>query len=204
MNDLNRALADIADIRSQMAAGTVFQGFGPAVIAASGILALGTMSAQWIWPQAFASSQGAMLFLWVAVAVVSFLMIAFETRARSRRIHGGLADEMVQNMLLQFMPIGFAGTAIGAVILLFTPSDLWLLPGLWQLLVALGLFASQKALPQQIMIAAAWYFIAGVVVLIIGAKSGMVNPLMMGVPFTIGQLLLAGLLHFAQGTIDHD
>ncbi len=204
MHDLNQALADIADIRSQMAAGTIFQGFGPAVIAISGFLALGTLSGQLLWPELLASSEQTMLFLWVTVAILSFLMIAYETRARSRRIHGGLADEMVQNMLLQFMPIGFAGTAIGAVIFLFTPSDLWLLPGLWQMLVALGLFASQKALPQQIMFAAAWYFLAGVVVLIIGAKSGAADSLMMGIPFIIGQFLLAGLLHFAQGTIEND
>ena len=54
------------------------------------------------------------------------------------------------------------------------------------------------------MFAAAWYFLAGVVVLIIGAKSGAADSLMMGIPFIIGQFLLAGLLHFAQGTIEND
>ena len=202
MNDLNRALVDIANIRSQMAAGTVFQGFGPAVIALSGCLAFLTTAGQLVWPQALAQTQAGMLWLWIAAAVVSFLLIAYETRARARRYHGGLADEMVQNMVLQFMPIGFAGATIGAVILVFSPSDLWLLPGLWQVLVALGLFASQRALPQSIMLAAAWYFLSGVVVLILAARSGMADALMMGIPFTIGQLLLATLLHFAQGEPD--
>ena len=198
MNDLNRALTDIANIRSQMAAGTVFQGFGPTVIGISGLLALFTTLGQVLWPAQLASSEEAMLWLWIGIALVSFLLIAIETRARAHRYHGGLADEMVQNMVLQFMPIGFAGAAIGAVILVYSPEDFWLLPGLWQMLVALGLFASQRSLPQPVMLAAAWYFVSGVVVMILGAEAGGASVLMMGVPFTIGQLLLAALLHFAE------
>ncbi|WP_319532607.1 hypothetical protein [uncultured Cohaesibacter sp.] len=198
MNDLNRALVDIANIRSQMAAGTVFQGFGPAVIGVSGVLAFLTMAGQLLWPELLVRSEATMLWLWIGVAVFSFLLIAIETRARARRFHGGLADEMVQNMVLQFMPIGFAGAAVGAVILFYSPGDFWLLPGLWQMLVALGLFASQRSLPQQIMLAAAWYFLSGVVVMILGAEAGAASVLMMGVPFTIGQFMLAGLLHVAE------
>ena len=39
MKDIDRALADISDMRSQLAAGTMFRGFGPAVMALSGGLA---------------------------------------------------------------------------------------------------------------------------------------------------------------------
>ena len=40
MSDLDKALADIITIRSQIAAGTAFRGYGPAAVAATGGVAL--------------------------------------------------------------------------------------------------------------------------------------------------------------------
>lgn len=39
MTDLNKALADIADMRGQMARGVIFRGYGPEALAATGALA---------------------------------------------------------------------------------------------------------------------------------------------------------------------
>ncbi len=49
MRDLDKALADIIAIRSQLAAGTAFRGYGPAAIATTGGLALLTALLQSIW-----------------------------------------------------------------------------------------------------------------------------------------------------------
>ena len=49
MQDLDKALADIFAIRSQIAAGTAFRGYGPAAIAATGGLALVTVVIQFLW-----------------------------------------------------------------------------------------------------------------------------------------------------------
>ena len=49
MRDLDKALADIFAIRSQIAAGTAFRGYGPAAVAATGGLALMTAVAQHFW-----------------------------------------------------------------------------------------------------------------------------------------------------------
>ena len=51
MSDLCRALSDIGDIRQQLAAGTLFRGFGPLVLCITGGLALMTAAAQAIWPE---------------------------------------------------------------------------------------------------------------------------------------------------------
>src|SRR5262245_49464652 len=50
MQDLHRALADISAIRGQMARGTVFRGYGPAALAATGGLAVvaAILQAAWI------------------------------------------------------------------------------------------------------------------------------------------------------------
>ena len=49
MRDLDKALADIIAIRSQLAAGTAFAGYGPAAIAATAGVALVTAAAQYLW-----------------------------------------------------------------------------------------------------------------------------------------------------------
>lgn len=202
MKDLDRALIDIANIRSQMAAGTVFQGFGPAVIAITGLLAGVTTLLQLAMPQSLAANDIVHLSVWVFVAFLCAALIGAEARARCKRHHGGLADQMIMNAIEQFLPAGFAGAATGAVLLFFSPEDLWLLPGIWQIFVALGLFATYRSLPPQMMLVGAWYFLAGICVVIIGAKGQALDPLMMGVPFTIGQFLMAYLLFVAQEKTD--
>ena len=47
MRDLDKALADIIAIRSQLAAGTAFRGYGPATIAATSGVALVTAILQY-------------------------------------------------------------------------------------------------------------------------------------------------------------
>ncbi len=199
MRDVDRALADIANIRNQLAAGTMFRGFGPAVMAVTGVLAIFMAGAQSIWPEALAADTLILLAGWVVTAVVSAGLIGAEMLARSRRHHGGLADAMIWNAIQQFLPAGFAGGAIGLVLVRFAPDSLWLLPGLWQVLVALGIFASVRSLPPLIALVGAWYFVAGVAVLIVASLGQSLSPWMMGLPFAIGQFLMAAVLYFASG-----
>ena len=79
----------------------------------------------------------------------------------------------------------------------------WLLPGLWQMLVALGLFASTRFLPRQVALVGAWYFVAGASVLML-AGTRMLSPWAMGVPFGVGQFLLAAIFHVAFEGDDED
>ncbi|MGA3003339.1 MAG: hypothetical protein ABSE20_16620 [Acetobacteraceae bacterium] len=204
MSDLDKALADIFTIRSQIAAGTAFRGYGPAAVAVTGGLALLTALIQFFWlddptahPLEFFSS-------WVATAGVSATLIWIEMRARSRRHHSGLADAMVHQAVEQFLPAGAAGAAFGASLWLFAPETLWMLPGLWQVLVGLGVFASVRSLPRTVAFAGAWYFVAGFTVLLLASQSHTMSPWTMGLPFVIGQLLLAALLHFASGEADDE
>lgn len=199
MHDLDRALADIANIRSHLAAGTMFRGFGTAVMAFTGFLAVATAGVQTIWPETLAGDALTMLVGWVATAFVSAGVIVAEMLARSRRHHGGLADAMIWNAIQQFLPAGIAGAALGIVLARFAPDSLWILPGLWQLLVALGIFASLRSLPPLITLVGAWYFVAGVAVIIMASSADGLSPWLMGLPFAVGQFLMAAVLHFASG-----
>ncbi len=123
-------------------------------------------------------------------------------QARSRRHHSGLADAMIHQAVEQFLPAGVAGALLAVVLWKFAPETLWMLPGLWQVLVSLGVFASVRSLPRTVAFAGAWYFVAGFAVLMLASESHALSPWTMGLPFVIGQLLMAALLHFASGEID--
>ena len=202
MRDLDKALADIFAIRSQIAAGTAFRGYGPAAIAATGGLALMTAVAQFLWLDD-PSGQPVIFFAgWAATALVSAAIIGVEMRARSRRHHRGLADAMVHQAVEQFLPAGAAGALLAVMLWRFAPETLWMLPGLWQLLVSLGISASARSLPRSVMLGAAWYFVAGFVTLMLASENHALSPWTMGLPFVGGQFLMAAILHFASGELD--
>jgi hypothetical protein len=204
MSDLDKALADIFAIRSQIAAGTAFRGYGPAAVAVTGGLALLTTLLQFLWLDDPTAHPVQFFFLWAATAVVSAILIWIEMRARSRRHHSGLADAMVQQAVEQFLPAGAAGAAFAATLWIFAPDALWMLPGLWQVLVALGVFASVRTLPRTVALAGAWYFVAGFTALVLASQTHALSPWTMGLPFVVGQLLLGALLHFASGESDDE
>src|SRR3979411_364433 len=95
MRDLDKALADIFTIRSQIAAGTAFRGYGPPTVAATSRLALLTAFFQFVWLDDPTSHPLAFFSGWAATALVSGAMIWIEMLARSRRPHSGLAEAMV-------------------------------------------------------------------------------------------------------------
>ncbi len=199
MRDLDKALADILVIRSQIAAGTAFRGYGPAAMVATSGVALLAAIAQFLWLRN-PTDQPLMFFAgWAVAATVCVGIIGVEMQARSRRHHSGLADAMIHQAVEQFLPAAVAGALLAVMLGRFAPETLWMLPGLWQLLVSLGIFASARSLPNSVRIAGAWYFIAGFTVLLVASVSHALSPWTMGLPFVVGQLLMAAIVHFASG-----
>lgn len=202
MRDLDKALADIIAIRSQIAASTAFQGYGPAAVAATGGLALVITLAQALWLADPTAEPLVFFGAWALTALAAAGIIWVEMRARSRRHHSGLADAMIYNAIEQFLPAGAAGAILALALMRFAPENLWMLPGLWQVLVSLGIFASVRSLPRAVSLAGAWYFVAGFGVLMLASDGHSLSPWTMGLPFVIGQLLMAAILRFASGPSD--
>ena len=202
MSDLDKALADISAIRSQLAAGTAFRGYGPAAIAATSAVALITSILQYLFLDDPTHNPLTFLFGWAAAAALSGAMIWTEMVARTRRHHSGLADAMLYQALEQFLPAGIAGVLLAVTLWKFAPETLWLLPGLWQVLTSLGVFASVRSLPRTVALAGGWYFVAGFVVLVLASHSHALSPWTMGIPFVIGQALMSAIIYFASGESD--
>jgi hypothetical protein len=203
MTDIDSALQHVARMRDQLAASTRFQGFAPAIVAATGLLAFALAVYQTITAEP-AAGQKVLLIQWIMLAVVCAALIGTEAVIRARRLHRALADTMVNTAIRQFLPSGVAGAVAGTVLLVRAPDQAWTLPGLWQLLVAVGICASLINLPRQMIWAAGWYFLAGALSLLWMSEMTAFSPWSMGLPFGIGQLLVAMVLHRAATRADHD
>jgi hypothetical protein len=200
MKELQQALSEIHSIRTQVARGTEFRGYGPASIAASGILALVVAAAQTQWMAKSAKADLAIwLGVWAGTAVVSVFLAGLETFVRARRVHVGFAKEMVQSAVAQFLPAVMVGFLLAVVMMRVAPEECWMLPGLWELIFSLGVFASCRFLPRQMFAVGVWYLAAGLFCLVAGSATRSLSPWTMGVPFGVGQLLVAAVLQSRYG-----
>jgi hypothetical protein len=200
MSELNQALAEIKQIRVQVARGTQFRGYGPASIAASGILAILVAAAQAHLtknPGDFA----AFAAVWAGTAFLSLSLVAVQMAVRVRRVHSGFAMEMIQSAVEQFLPALIVGVLLTAVVMRFAPKEEWMLPGLWQLVFSLGVFASCRFLPRAIFAVGIWYLVAGMSSLVLQSGSAALLPWTMGIPFGVGQLMVAAVLHYGENRV---
>jgi hypothetical protein len=204
MRDLDKALTDILLIRTQIAAGTAFRGYGPSAVAITAVLAAVTVMLQEFFIDDATLQPLAFFAGWFVTAALSLSVVGSEMIARCRRHHSGLADAMIVQAVEQFLPAGIAGVLLAAVLFKFAPESLWLLPGLWQLLVGLGIFASLRSLPRLVAVSGTWYFVAGFTVLILTSQSHALSPWTMGVPFVVGQLVMASILYVASEENDDE
>jgi hypothetical protein len=187
-------MSAIHSIRIQVARGSEFRGYGPASIAFSGVLALlvAAGQARWMSKPDFAGY----LTVWVCTAAVALVLTGMETLTRARRVHSGFAGEMVRSAVEQFLPAVVVGCLMTAVLMRAAPQECWMLPGLWELIFSLGVFASCRFLPRQMFAVGVWYLAAGLYCLAAGSADRVLSPWAMGIPFGVGQLLVAAVLQF--------
>jgi hypothetical protein len=195
MRDLNRVLTDISLIREQLARETEFRGYGPVSLAATGILALIVAAAQGLWLTEPGQHADLYVCLWVVTAAVSLIVIGTETIQRSRRVHGDLAVPMLQCAVEQFLPAIVAGGMLTIALLHGAPHSAWMLPGLWQVVFSLGVFASCRFLPRPMIKVGIWYLACGLGCLALVPVEQRLSPWIMGVPYGVGQMMVARILH---------
>lgn len=182
-------------MRSQIARGTEFRGYGPVAVASTAGLAIAAalFQAQWI-EQPLTDIRG-YLALWIATAALSVTVIGIDVVTRTRRVHCGIADEMIRAAVEQMLPALAAAVLLTVVLVRFAPYHSALLPGLWQVMLSLGVFASCRSLPAPMIAVALWYLGSGLICIAL-ADAGPLSPLAMALPFGGGQLLAAAIIQF--------
>jgi hypothetical protein len=203
MDDLHKALGDISSIRRQVAHTTEFRGFGPATLAGTSLIALMASAIQYRFVSDPSTQIALYLSIWTGSAVLSCAITGVQVYTRSRRIHSGLSDEMIRMAVEQFLPSVGAGFLIMIVLLRCAPAALWILPGIWQVVFSLGVFASCRFLPRPIVAVGLWYMLTGLLCLALGDARAL-SPWTMGLSYGVGQLMAAAIVYFSAAEASHE
>ena len=105
-----------------------------------------------------------------------------------RRSTSPLTREVTWLAVEQFLPAVVAGGLLTYALTTVAPESVWLLPGLWQVLFSLGVFASCRLLPRATFGVGIFYMAAGLMSLVWALGEAALSPWAMGLPFGIGQL----------------
>lgn len=196
MHDHRQNMARLDEIRSRMAIVQVFRGFGPLALLVTALLAI--MTGSFLFARLPDPSVAPIVFFgaWILTALGAAAVIGLDVATRSRFHHGGMAPAMIAQAARLLLPAGAAGAAILVVFWTAVPNALWLLPGLWSLLVALGLAAAIPFLPKGTPIVAIWYAAGGLIALGFGAGEPIHATTAMTILFGIGQSLMALVAFF--------
>ncbi len=192
MTELNRALNEIQAIRRQVARTTEFRGYGPltlcctaAVAGIGGLVQFYALPKPWLQPAFYAA-------LWLSVGFLSAGLILAQMLRRADRMHGGLADTMIRTAVGQFLPAAAAGLILPFVLLHGSRDVFWMLPGLWQVIFSLGVFASCRSMPWQMLLAGGWFLLTGVVCLWLGDTRAL-SPVTMAGSYAVGMTMVGGI-----------
>jgi hypothetical protein len=199
--ELREALTQITEIRLQLARTEVFRGYRAMPVAFSGAVALGAGLVQAATIADPLAGIGAYLSLWIGAAVVSASAAGLEMMIRARNATSPMTREMTWLALEQFCPSLVAGGLLTVVLVRAVPESAWMLPGLWQIVYSLGIFASCRLLPRATWWVAAFYLVTGLAVLALARGEAALSPWAMAIPFGAGQMLAAAVLY---STLERD
>jgi hypothetical protein len=193
---LRDALAQISEIRQQMADAQVFRGYRSATTGFTALVAAGAAAVQAKWVPEPARQVNAYLAVWCAAALVSVVVVGLEMVIRCRRAGSPLQTQITRVVADQFVPSIVAGGLLTFVIARFAADCLWMLPGLWAVTFSLGVFASRRFMPRSIVLVAGYYLVAGLYCLTLDRAAAALSPWTMALLFGIGQLLTSAVLYW--------
>lgn len=194
--ELREALSQIAEIRARAAAAERFRGYRSVPVGTSGAVAvLAAVLQPLLVPDPVADVAG-YLALWVATAAVGATAAGSGLLFRHWSARHPLSRELTLLAVGQFVPCLAAGALVTLVIARHTPEFTRVLPGLWQVIFALGMFASCRLLPRATAAVAAFYLLSGTVNLAVSGGPAAFSPWAMGLPFGLGQAAMAAVLYW--------
>ena len=193
---LNDALTQIAEIRSQVERAQVYRGYRSVPVAISGLLAAGAGLLQLWLVESPLSELELYIPIWVSAAVLSIAAAGGEIATRYRRTVSETERARTRQAIGQFAPCLLAGGLLTAVMLISAEESAWLLPGIWCVLFSLGIFASLRVLPRGVGQVALFYLLCGLANVLIARGEHALAPWAMAVPFGVGQLWAAGILYW--------
>ncbi len=190
--ELRDAIDQISTIRTQLAATERLRSLRAVPVALSGLLAVLAAVTQSLWLGAPMIDTRRYLLLWCATAVVGGLAASVVVLRRLQQSDSALGIANARLAVMQFAPSLLVGAIVTWFVVDRLPYQLWMLPGMWQLLFGLGNLAAHRLLPGPAAFVGVLYLASGTCCLWFGERA--LDPWAMGLPFAVGQLALAAIL----------
>jgi hypothetical protein len=193
MTRLTDALSCLADIHAHLAKGEVYRGIESRPVLWSGLIGITAAFAQpvicplvdarlfvlyWLLVAGLAAMVG------ISGAVLKYFLEDDSVSRRRAHIVAG-----------QFAPCVAAGFFLPLALLNVLDQTVGLLPGLWAMLYALGLFAARPYLPRHIGWVALYFLLAGTLLVTLLNREEVPSPWHVAGVFSLGQMALAYVLH---------
>lgn len=195
--ELREALLQIDDIRDRIARAGRFRGWKSPFVAGTGLVGVAIAGVQAAClPQATARPLD-WLRLWTVTAAACIAAAVWHLWRGTRAERGTVPAGAARRAAARFAPCVALGGLLTLLLACTAPDVLWMLPGLWAFLFALGVFASADLLPRPILLVAGWYVAAGALCLVFARGDAACSPWAMGATFGGGQILCAAVLYFA-------
>ncbi|HYN40433.1 MAG TPA: hypothetical protein VE129_01550 [Thermoanaerobaculia bacterium] len=192
--DLTNALDRIEEIHAQIAKGEVFRGYRPIPVALAGAIGL---LAGWLQPRVLPAGDDGTTFLWywLSVAALNVVLIGGVLGVTHMREPDPFARRHTRQVVGQFLPCLAAGAAVSLTLPALDPGLVRLLPGIWALLLGLGVFASRPYLARATGWVALFFVFSGTALLAFPVNDLTRLGLANGAIFGVGLLAAAMVLH---------
>ena len=191
--ELNRALAQIADIQDQMTRAEVYRGYRSVPVAASGLIGLAAAALQ---PHGLAADPVGFVAYWTVIAACAGFVGIGEIVYNYVVHDEALARRRTRRVVGQLLPSLLGAAIITACFVRLSASLVPLLPGIWAICFGVGIFASRPFLVGASGWAALYYYAVGVGLLWIARGPESLNAWSVGGTFGAGQLLTAAVLYW--------
>jgi hypothetical protein len=192
---LTDALDQLDAIHDHLAKAERYRGYRPLPV---GLAGCGGILAALLQPAFVAGGEPAeFLRYWLLTGLVCGLIAGGPTLFHALRTPDEVVRRNTRRVVAQFLPCLLAGGLIAVGVLhagLETGPAVALLPGLWAIVFALGVWSSRPYLPPGIAWITAWYLSAGLLLLLASGPALSLSGWAVGGTFGIGQLLTALVL----------
>jgi hypothetical protein len=189
------ALNQVRVIQLQAAGAERYCCYRWASVAATGVIAVIAVVLQPVWVPVPALHPEAFVAWWVSVALLNMVIVGTEMYARWLRSDSEFARRQTVLALQQFAPCLIAGGLLTVAILVGAREHASLIPALWSVLFSLGMFASWRFLPPQMLFASGYYLAAGVLCMLWSLGDHALQPWTMLLTFGAGQLITSFVLY---------
>lgn len=188
--ELHRAIAQLSDIHAQVLRSELFRGYRAVPTAiSSGIAVVAALLQSSI---VSAATPTEFVVQWSGVAALAAAICAADLWLRARR--SPTVAKRVLPVVGQFLPAIAVGGVLTIVLLRTASPMISVLPGVWAMLMGVGIMAMRPYLPRAIGFVAAFYVAVGGVLVVTAQPAAVPNPWTMGAVFGVGQAAAATVL----------